>query len=97
MGADITFHNAQALYGIPQHSSAFKLQTTVNGYFSDPYRLYNLDVFEYATNKNTALYGSVPLMLAHSERATIGVLWLNPTGAFIDTYDQEGATQSTQW
>ena len=54
-------------------------------------------MFEYATNKNTALYGSVPLMLAHSERATIGVLWLNPTGAFIDIYDQEGATQSTQW
>ena len=32
---------------------------------SDPYRLYNLDVFEYELDRRMALYGSVPLMLAH--------------------------------
>jgi alpha 1,3-glucosidase len=31
----------------------------------DPYRLYNLDVFEYELYNPMALYGSVPLMLAH--------------------------------
>ncbi len=31
----------------------------------DPYRLYNLDVFEYELNNRMALYGSIPLMLAH--------------------------------
>ena len=32
---------------------------------TDPYRLYNLDVFEYELNNPMALYGSVPVMLAH--------------------------------
>ena len=31
----------------------------------DPYRLYNLDVFEYELDNKMALYGSIPLMLAH--------------------------------
>jgi len=31
----------------------------------DPYRLYNLDVFEYELNTGMALYGSVPLLIAH--------------------------------
>jgi len=31
----------------------------------DPYRLYNLDVFEYEVDSKMALYGSIPLMLAH--------------------------------
>ena len=31
----------------------------------DPYRLYNLDVFEYELDNPMALYGSIPFMLAH--------------------------------
>lgn len=31
----------------------------------DPYRLYNLDVFEYELYNPMALYGSVPVMIAH--------------------------------
>jgi len=31
----------------------------------DPYRLYNLDVFEYELNNGMALYGSVPVLIAH--------------------------------
>ena len=97
VGADITFHDVDALYGIPQHSSATKLQPTVNGHFPDPYRLFNLDVFEYATDKNTALYGSIPFMLGHSIKHTVGLLWLNPTDTFIDVYNEENHNQSTQW
>lgn len=55
VGADITFHGVAGLYGIPQHSSSFKLQTTLGGSYTDPYRLFNLDVFEFATNKPAAL------------------------------------------
>lgn len=97
VGADITFHDVDALYGIPQHSSATKLQPTVNGHFPDPYRLFNLDVFEYATDKNTALYGSIPFMLGHSIQHTVGLLWLNPTDTFIDVYNEENHNQATQW
>jgi len=32
---------------------------------SDPYRLYNLDVFEYELYNAMALYGSVPYLIAH--------------------------------
>ena len=31
----------------------------------DPYRLYNLDVFEYELNSGMALYGSIPVLIAH--------------------------------
>ena len=32
---------------------------------TDPYRLFNLDVFEYELYNPMALYGAVPVMLAH--------------------------------
>ena len=32
---------------------------------TDPYRLFNLDVFEYDIQNTMALYGSIPYMLAH--------------------------------
>ena len=32
---------------------------------TDPYRLFNLDVFEYELYNPMALYGSVPVMWAH--------------------------------
>lgn len=32
---------------------------------AEPYRLYNLDVFEYELYNPMALYGSVPLMIGH--------------------------------
>ncbi len=32
---------------------------------TDPYRLFNLDIFEYDIKNPMALYGSVPYMLAH--------------------------------
>ena len=32
---------------------------------SEPYRLYNLDVFEYELDSRMALYGSIPVMIAH--------------------------------
>ena len=58
VGADITFHDNLGLYGLPQHSSSFRLKTTVSGEYSEPYRLFNLDVFEFATDKPYALYVS---------------------------------------
>ena len=42
---------------------------------SEPYRLYNLDVFEYLDESPFGLYGSIPMMLAHKLGLTTGVLW----------------------
>ncbi|CAJ0939551.1 unnamed protein product, partial [Mesorhabditis belari] len=70
-------------YGLPEHSETYALRST-NNY--EPYRLYNLDVFEYEINNPMALYGSVPYLAATNPRRTLGVLWLNPSETWVD-YD----------
>ncbi|KAJ2666496.1 hypothetical protein IW148_000984 [Coemansia sp. RSA 1199] len=84
-GMDIGFAGAEHVYGIPEHSSPLSLRATRGkDAYDQPYRLYNLDVFEYELDNPMALYGSVPLMLAHSADATAGVLWLNAAETWVD-------------
>ena len=97
VGMDVTFHGVEGLYGIPQHSSSYRLQTTVNGPYTDPYRLFNLDVFEFATNRPSALYGSVPFMIGAGPAGASGFFWLNPTDTFIDIFAPENGSQASQW
>ena len=47
---------------------------------SEPYRLYNLDVFEYLSESPFGLYGAIPMMLAHKAGLTTGVFWWVPLG-----------------
>ena len=79
IGIDVNFLNFENVYGIPEHADAFALrstqyerssyrsidQTTRLSSDTDPYRLFNLDVFEYDIQNPMALYGAVPYMLAH--------------------------------
>ncbi|KAL1124579.1 hypothetical protein AAG570_001203 [Ranatra chinensis] len=78
---DFTFHGAQVAYGLPEHADSHALRTTTKG---DPYRFYNLDVFEYELKSEMALYASIPLLIAHSPRQTSGVFWLNPSETWVD-------------
>lgn len=48
--------------GIPEHTDGLALSTTTSG---EPYRLYNLDVFEYELDSRMAIYGSIPVLYAH--------------------------------
>jgi len=73
---------------------------------SEPYRLYNLDVFGYETDVKNAwhpLYGAVPLLLSVGESAdgesrAAGVLWLNPSETFLDVETINGGRdKSTHW
>jgi len=87
IGMDFTFHDSNNVYGIPEHAHSFSLKptkTTDNKVLSDPYRLYNLDVFEYELNNEMALYGSVPFMISHNPKHTVGVLWFNAAETWID-------------
>lgn len=59
---DFSFPEAEVLFGIPEHADSFILKSTSG---SDPYRLYNLDVFEYIIDSKMALYGSVPVLYGH--------------------------------
>ncbi|XP_071832175.1 neutral alpha-glucosidase AB-like isoform X2 [Apostichopus japonicus] len=78
---DFTFPGYEHLYGIPEHADTLALKTTKS---DEPYRLYNLDVFEYDLDSRMALYGSVPLMLAHNSDRTVGLFWLNAAETWID-------------
>ncbi|KAJ1816361.1 glucosidase II [Coemansia sp. RSA 2598] len=90
-GMDIRFSGFEHVYGIPEHSSPLSLKDTRGGgkgAYDQPYRLYNLDVFEYELDNPMALYGSVPLMLAHSAQSTVGVFWMNAAETWVDVSRQ---------
>ncbi|CAM9676465.1 unnamed protein product [Discosporangium mesarthrocarpum] len=92
VGVDISFPGSRNVYGIPEHASSMSLKCTrgEGAPYSEPYRLYNLDVFEYQLDVPSALYGSIPLMLSHrAGGVTVGAFWLNPTETFIDVEDVE--------
>jgi alpha 1,3-glucosidase len=63
--------------------------------FSDePFRLYNLDVFEYELNRPMALYGAIPFMMALRPESTLGLLWLAASETFIDIESGTGVINS---
>lgn len=82
IGFDISFPGTEHVYGIPEHATTMSLKTTKPD--TDPYRLYNLDVFEYELDNPMALYGSIPFMVAHRPRQTSGVFFLNSAEMWID-------------
>jgi mannosyl-oligosaccharide alpha-1,3-glucosidase len=110
IGVDISFCNSKAIYGIPEHATNLALKST-RGFdknskkvfsSSDPYRLFNLDVFEYELDSTMALYGTVPIMLGHnpqgSDHRSVGVFWNNPSETWVDIYNEkEGDGKLTHW
>uniref|UniRef100_A0A5S6QTV9 Glucosidase II subunit alpha n=1 Tax=Trichuris muris TaxID=70415 RepID=A0A5S6QTV9_TRIMR len=81
VAADINFIGFRHVYGVPEHSDSVALRDTNQ---TDPYRLYNLDVFEYEVGNTMALYGSVPYIIAHNAQRTVGAFWLNSAEAWFD-------------
>uniref|UniRef100_A0A182QSP4 Glucosidase II subunit alpha n=1 Tax=Anopheles farauti TaxID=69004 RepID=A0A182QSP4_9DIPT len=85
LALDFTFPQAKVVFGVPEHADSFALRhTATKG--TDPYRLYNLDVFEYELNNGMALYGSVPVVYGHGETNTAGVFWLNAAETWVDVF-----------
>ncbi|XP_054256929.1 neutral alpha-glucosidase AB-like [Macrosteles quadrilineatus] len=78
---DFSFVGAEQAYGVPEHADSLALKSTGKG---DPYRLYNLDVFEYEINNGMALYAAVPFVLAHSAAHSVGVFWHNTAETWVD-------------
>jgi len=91
VGLDFSFPFAEHVYGIPEHTSPLSLPTSAPGsgkekeipYYSQPYRLYNLDVFEYELDKTMALYGHIPLMFAHGLVGGTGVTAVRPLSVYL--------------
>eukprot|EP00163_Fabomonas_tropica_P030694 TRINITY_DN7055_c0_g1_i1.p1 TRINITY_DN7055_c0_g1~~TRINITY_DN7055_c0_g1_i1.p1 ORF type:complete len:357 (-),score=108.79 TRINITY_DN7055_c0_g1_i1:4-1074(-) len=85
VASDVAFIGAKHVYGIPEHATTLALKNTWgSGVASEPYRLYNLDVFEYDLDLPFGLYGSVPFMMGHSQDVTSAILWLNAAETFVD-------------
>lgn len=81
IGLDITFPGAIRAYGLPEHADKLALRITGPGGL-DPYRLYNLDVFEYIVDSTMAIYGAIPVLYAHSYVFLVALFltyWCNKT------------------
>lgn len=102
---DVAFVDVQHVYGIPEHATDFVLRSTRSEgdkAYSEPYRLWNLDVFEYDLDVPMSLYGAVPFLIGHNARTTTGVLWLNAAETYVDIEDSVDATtgkasKSSHW
>ncbi|KAF8027470.1 hypothetical protein BT93_E0391 [Corymbia citriodora subsp. variegata] len=84
---DVSFYGADFVYGIPEHAASLALKPTKGPGIdhSEPYRLFNLDVFEYLHDSPFGLYGSIPFMISHGKaRGTSGFFWLNAAEMQID-------------
>jgi len=95
---DLTYVAMDHLYGLPEHSSNLSLTNTIdNGEIvSEPYRLYNLDVFEYNLDSPFGLYGSIPFLIGQSPFDSVGAFWLNSAEMYVDIWEDSVGTH-TQW
>ena len=68
---------------------------------SEPYRLYNLDVFEYLHDSPFGLYGSIPMLTAHGVTngvaSTSGVYFHNPSEMYVDINVDGANGVHTKW
>lgn len=65
------------------------------GDYTDPYRMYNSDVFEYELDSPMTLYGSIPFMQAQRKDSAVGVLWLNAAETWVDITKENTADDRT--
>ncbi|KAL6767918.1 GLC2A [Auxenochlorella protothecoides x Auxenochlorella symbiontica] len=98
IGFDVLLHDTQHVFGLPERATQFSLAPTIddNGTVSEPYRLYNLDVFEHLSNSPFGLYGSIPYLIGHRSGQTTGVFWLNAAEMYVDVVKSVAGT-STRW
>ena len=69
VGFDLSFPGAAFVAGLPERATSLALKPTLGADaapLSEPYRLYNLDVFEYEAESPFGLYGSIPMVMAHA-------------------------------
>ncbi|KAI6198777.1 Glycosyl hydrolase family 31 protein [Aphelenchoides besseyi] len=85
VGIDVEFFGFKYLYGLPEHATTFALTSTKPNNM-DPYRIYNVDIFEYEMKSGMALYGGSAFVVAHNKRHTVGALWLNAADTWVDIH-----------
>jgi alpha 1,3-glucosidase len=83
---------------LPEHASPLSLPDTVgaDAKYTEPYRLFNVDIFEYLSDSPMSLYGAIPLLHAHSASHSVGVLNLVGSDTWVDVLHTDKSV-STHW
>ncbi|KAH3670479.1 hypothetical protein OGAPHI_000994 [Ogataea philodendri] len=90
---DVSFLGAKAVYGIPEHADSLSLKDTSE---TEPYRLYNVDIFEYETQSKYPMYGSIPFMIGVGGESSAGVFWITGSDTNVDIKKSDSQVQ-THW
>ena len=72
------------LFGLPERTSQFLLNSTD---LTDPYRLYNVDLFPHEEWNNQSLYSSLPYITAHSKHHDESIMIYNTAEMWIDIFE----------
>ena len=71
------------LSGLPSHSLPLTLPQT--NQTENLIRLFNIDTIKFPQNSPMTMQGSVPFVMAHSQKGCEGLFWNNPSETWIDT------------
>lgn len=93
IGLDFTLNNFTHLYGVPEHADTFNLKDTTS---NEPYRMFNVDIFEYDLDSRMPMYGSIPLLLAVKPEASVGIFWINGADTFV-SIEKSDDRSSSHW
>ncbi|KAI5968021.1 ROT2 [Candida margitis] len=89
IGLDFSLKQFSNLYGIPEHADSMSLKDTKG---KEPYRLFNVDIFEYETDSRLPMYGSIPFLMAVRPDVALGIFWVNSADTYIDiTKDKDSS------
>ncbi|CAE7755791.1 Ganab, partial [Symbiodinium sp. CCMP2456] len=96
VGVDVAFEDAVDVFGLAEHAVGLGLG---ENRLPEPYRFFNLDVFEYALDVPMALYGAIPLVTAiHREKSgetvASGFFFPNPSEGFVHVDASKGSPQT---
>ncbi|CCE61935.1 hypothetical protein TPHA_0B02620 [Tetrapisispora phaffii CBS 4417] len=91
VGLDFSFIGYKNVFGIPEHADSLRLKDTSK---TEPYRLFNVDVFEYNVDSKMPTYGTIPLMIAANPTSSIGVFWVNAADTWVDINYKEDKISS---
>lgn len=87
-------------WGLAVGRSSADLLTSSGPYsgskYSDPYRLYNVDIFEYDHDSAMSLYGAIPLLHAQAAIHSVGLLSLAASETWVDVLKPSSGVQ-THW
>ncbi|GHJ85091.1 hypothetical protein NliqN6_1493 [Naganishia liquefaciens] len=93
---DISFPGVEHIFGLAEHASPLSLPSTDGGRYTEPYRLWNVDIFEYEHDSTMALYGAIPLVHAQNTKHSVGLLSLVASETLVDVVHAKSGVQ-THW